>query len=413
MKHDVSLAALVVNYNTGCYALSCVESLIQDWERAGRERSKLSVILIDNASPEDQEHWLVELEGRGVEVIRSEENLGYAGGLNVCYEASKKAPTEAVAYLNPDLIFLPGSTTTLLDYIFDHPLVGAVDPDACIDALGTFRLPRNLLPTAVEHCRLTLARLHPFFARTYSKLRLKKSMEWWTATEPISTNMLSGCCLFLRREVVEKLGRAMDPRYPLYFEDTDLFLTLKGMGFQLVHHPGARILHHWSRSARIQSPDNTEPNERFEVSRREYHRKFFSPLGRALVRWIDKFEAGWPKEKMYRPMLELRELGEFEQPLEIQLPRSCRFLIEFAVDPSFPLCCGVLGEGERWVCPPESWEWFFPLPYFGRVIDLDTGEVLLGLSFRKVGAFRTDAMSLTEIDSLGERLLSLSPARSA
>ena len=64
--------------------------------------------------------------------------------------------------------------------------------------------------------------------------------------------------------------------------------------------------------------------------------------------------------------------------------------------------------GDRWVCPQESWEWFFPLPYFGRVIDLDADQVLFGFQFRKTGSFRTEAMSLDEIDSLGERLLSRS-----
>ena len=64
-------------------------------------------------------------------------------------------------------------------------------------------------------------------------------MQWWSAKEPIETEMLSGCCLFMRRAVVEELGYVMDPRYPLYFEDTDLFRTLRKMGYKVVHHGGA------------------------------------------------------------------------------------------------------------------------------------------------------------------------------
>ena len=408
MKHDKSLAALIVNYNTGAYAVACIDSLLASWAGSGRDRSKLQIILIDNASPEDQEAWLPQIESRGVEVIRSQENLGYAGGLNACYEASLKNPCDAVAYLNPDLVFLPDSISTLLDYVFEYPEVGVVDPDACIDALGTFRLPRNHLPTPLEHVRLTLAYMHPFFARMYSRLRFRNTMEWWTAKRPIETDMLSGCCVMLRREIIEKMGHAMDPRYPLYFEDTDLFRTVRKLGYKVVHHPGSRILHHWSRSAKIGSPDNPEPNQKFEVSRRAYYEKFFGPMGRMVIGWMDKLAARWPKEKMHRPLMEMRDIGDFEEPLEVQLPHSCRFLIEFAVDPVFPLACGVFGEGDKWVCPKESWEWFFPLPYFGRVIDLDTDQVLFGFQFRKTGWFRTEAMSMDEIDSLGERLLSRS-----
>ena len=66
--HDVKLAALMVNYNTGSYALCCVESLIHEWEREGRSRDKLQIVCIDNASPMEQEPHLTQMEELGVEV---------------------------------------------------------------------------------------------------------------------------------------------------------------------------------------------------------------------------------------------------------------------------------------------------------------------------------------------------------
>ena len=55
MKHDVGLAALIVNYNTGTYALCCVESLIGDWERAGRSRDDVVVSVAPHGQRADQE----------------------------------------------------------------------------------------------------------------------------------------------------------------------------------------------------------------------------------------------------------------------------------------------------------------------------------------------------------------------
>ena len=280
---------------------------------------------------------------------------------------------------------------------------------ACIDALGVFNLPRNLLPTPIEHVRVTLAVMSPFFCRLYSRRRLRRALVWWTSKEPVLTDMLSGCCVFMRRAVVEELGRPMDPRYPLYFEDTDLFLTLRAKGYTVAHHTGARILHHWSRSAKVGDAFEDGPTHRYEKSRVEYVRKFYGPLGRftfAAVNWLVR---RWPKAKIGRPMMELTNLGEFSEPPEIRLPRSCRYLIEIAIHPTFIICCGIFGQGDRWRCPDESWDWLFRLEYSLRAIDLDTGEILGGWRFTKVPEGRMLAMPQAELESYGERLLSASP----
>ncbi len=406
MKHDVALAALIVNYNTGSYALCCVESLLHEWAREGRARDKLHIVCVENASPEDQQPFMDEIERLGALVVRAGENLGYARGANLAYERVRAEPHDAVAILNPDLHFLPGSLSTLIDYIFDHPECGCVDPKTCVDPLGVFNLPRNLLPTPAEHWRVTLAQMHPLLCRSYSRYRLKKTLEWWTSNEPVATDMLSGCCLLLRREVVERLGRPLDPRYPLYFEDTDLFRTLRGLGLTVVHHGGARILHHWSRSARVGKAFEDEPTRRYEASKDAYYRKFYGPLARFSVHAIDRIVRRWPRKWLARPMMPLVPLGEFVEPVEIVLPRRARFLLEIAVHPTFIICGGIFGEGERWVCPPEAWEWLFRLEYYVRAVDLDTLETLGGWRFTKVPHGRELAMRSSELDSYGDRLLS-------
>jgi hypothetical protein len=313
---------------------------------------------------------------------------------------------EAVAILNPDLHFLPGALAALMDYVFDHPECGCVDPATCIDALGVFNLPRNLLPTPAEHMRVTLAQLSPLMCRRYSAYRTRRALEWWASDQPIESDMLSGCCLFMRREVIEKMGRVMDPRYPLYFEDTDLFRTLREMGLTVVHHSGARILHHWSRSARVGGDFDNEPQRRHDISRREYYAKFYGAFGNFLVSATNRLFDLWPKKKIGRPMAPMPHLGEFNDPIEIQLPRSCRFLIEIAVHPTFIICGGIFGEGDRWTCPPEAWEWLFKLEYYIRAVDLDTLEPLGYWRFTKVPVGREVAMTSDELDALGDRLLS-------
>ena len=410
MKHDAGLAALIVNFNTGSYAVACARSLIREWEREGRDRARLQIVCVDNASPIDQEEHLVALEALGVEVVRSDENLGYARGMNLAYERTRPCASaggkDAVAILNPDLHFLPGALASLLDYVFDHPECGCVDPATSIDALGVLQLPRNLLPTPLEHWRLTLSQMSPAICRWYSAFRVRRALEWWTATEPIEPDMQSGCCVFLRREVVEDLGYVMDPRYPLYFEDTDLFRTLRAKGLSVVHHPGARILHHWSRSAKVGADFDNEPQRRHDISRDLYYRKFYGPLGRWAVSFIDWAIRRWPDRLVARPMVPLTDLGEFEEPITLELPRSCRYLIEISVQPTFLICGGIVGEGDRWECPPEAWDWLFKLDYCLRALDLDTLEPIGAWRFVKVPPGRDHALEDAEVDALGDRLLS-------
>ncbi len=407
MKHDVGLSALIVNYNTGSYAVGCVESLVSEWTREGRERDKLDIVCVDNASPDDQGEHLARLEELGVAVIRAEENLGYARGMNLAYERAREmGAREVVAILNPDLHFLPGALATMIDYIVEHEECGCLDPATSIDALGVFSLPRNLLPTPLEHARVTLAQLSPMLCRRYSAYRVRRALEWWQATGPIETDMLSGCCVFLRREVVERMGRVMDPRYPLYFEDTDLFRTLRSMGLTVIHHTGARILHHWSRSAKVGGDFDHEPQRRHEIGRDLYYRKFYGPLGRGIVGAVNWLFHVWPAAKRGRPMADMVQLGAFDGPVEIELPKSCRFLIEIAVHPTFIIAGGIFGEGDRWRCPEEAWDWLFTLEYWVRAVDLDTLEPIGYWRFTKTSPGRDVAMSVAELDALGDRLLS-------
>ena len=127
------LAALVVNYDSGAFCVRCVESLAREWAREGRDPRGLEIVVIDNASPKDQEPYLKRCEAAGATVIRSAENHGYSGGMNRCLERTHGGPEDVVAVLNPDLYFLPGNVATLMGYLADHPECGVVAPRAAYE----------------------------------------------------------------------------------------------------------------------------------------------------------------------------------------------------------------------------------------------------------------------------------------
>ena len=407
MKSRARLSALVVNYKTGAFACACVRSLFHEWERAGRAREDIEIIVVENASPMDQEEHLCDLEAQGARVLRSQENLGYAGGMNLAFGESSGGPTDQVAILNPDLFFLPGSIGTLMDYIDEHPECGAVDPRASIDPLGVMQLPRNLLPTLVDHTRVTLAHMSPRLARMYSRHRMKTTLPYWQVRGPVESDMLSGCCLFMRRENIAKAGREldglpMDPRYPLYYEDTDLFRRMAKVGLKMIHHGGSHILHHWSRSAGAGGEYQEEPMRRYHLSQAVYFERFYGKRGARYVAWLNERLKRWPDEKTLRPMHALQEMGYQVDPVRLEFPRSARFVVEITMSPAFLVTAGMFGEGSSFTIPAATWEWLFQGLYLTRAVDVDTGEVLGAWSFGKQLPGRSTPFSIEELESLGE-----------
>src|SRR5690606_20546378 len=99
------------------------------------------------------------------------------------------------------------------------------------------------------HGLAMLAHRFRAFARIYTNRRLRHDLEWILADRPIETDMISGCCLFMRRSTIAKLGGLpMDDAFPLYYEDTDLCRRVKKLGLRVMHAGNAHVVHHWSRS---------------------------------------------------------------------------------------------------------------------------------------------------------------------
>ena len=218
------LVAIIVNYNSGAFCEAAVGSLRFQWEQEGRDPEDLQVIVVENASPVDQTEHMERIESAGVPVLRAPENLGYARGMNFGYEHARwpdDGKRQFVAMCNPDLVFLEGAVSKMIRHLADHPDVGMVTPRAFIDLDQVIHLPRNNMPTPWDSVELNLAHRFAWAGRRYATRRLKASIPWMESDEPLDATALSGACMFVRRELVEDLGYLLDPRYPLYFEDTD------------------------------------------------------------------------------------------------------------------------------------------------------------------------------------------------
>ena len=405
MSRVERLAAVVVNYDSGALATSCVASLVEDWTRSGRPRRNLSVVVVDNASPAPQERWFAQLATLGAGILRSPENGGYARAVNLGAEQlGFSAPgrgvgplrgdatgPDALMILNPDLLFLPGSVGALLEGLARHPDAGVVGPRTSFDPEGCLQLPPNEVPTPRTHWRDTLAQLDPVWGRAAAAHRARHAARVWTAQGDLLQETLSGACLVVPRRTLVALGDepVLDPVFPLYFEDTDLCRRLARRGLRSMRIGDAQVCHLWARSSGAGAEFKPEARARFTASRATWFRRTHGALGLRLAEAADRVLERWPSALRHRPIHAFEDLGAAAEPVELRLARPASFVLEVGLEPTLSLAGGALGEGSSWRFPASVWDWLFEGPVFCRALARADGALLGAWTLHKTSRART------------------------
>lgn len=117
---NVSLAIVIVTFNTRDLVLQCLHSVTEDAERAGRT---YRIIVVDNAST-DGTATAVRVAFPTVELIENTTNVGIAPALNQGLRAC--ADCAYVFLMNSDIKVLPGTMGPMLDYLDRHPQIAGV-----------------------------------------------------------------------------------------------------------------------------------------------------------------------------------------------------------------------------------------------------------------------------------------------
>lgn len=233
MKDSVTFARTgidfgVVNYNGGEALLDCVRSILAQAGGYGRVR------VFDNASG-DGSAEAVEAAYPGIEVIRSERNLGYAGALNRLLAA---ATGEIVVLCNMDLEFDMGWSQAVRSAFAASPGAAAVSS------------------LVVEQTQPPV--INSLGVRFYGDLHAQNV----GSGEPYDSRALQqradlgfgsyGAVMCFRPGALRGLG--FDESYFLFFEETDFFLRFHLSGNRTVFAPDALVRHRRSLSTRRYSP---------------------------------------------------------------------------------------------------------------------------------------------------------------
>jgi GT2 family glycosyltransferase/glycosyltransferase involved in cell wall biosynthesis len=192
----------------------------------------------------------------GVEVIAGEENRGFATNVNRGLRTTD--PTRDVVLLNSDTEALPSWLECLQYAAHRYADIGIVGaqlqyPDGRIQFGGTVR--NRDAPQWFDH-----------------RYRFKPA-GWGPADQTSPALAVTGACMYVRREVIDRVG-LLDERYAMAYEDVDWCLRAWQAGFRIMYFPAARLVHHESVTR------GTELGER----ERDSQRLFWE-------RWSDFFDA--------------------------------------------------------------------------------------------------------------------------
>ncbi len=216
------VAIVVVTWNGLQDTLACLTALRR------LTHSNQRTVLVDNGS-RDGTVAAVRHHFPEVSVIPNSTNLGYVRANNQGIAWGLDQGADWILLLNNDVVMAPGTLTELLRVGESVPSVGIVGPV----------MQRTLRPDILDlGGDLDLRWGHVLLRRYTDALR---GQEW------LPVDYVWGCTLLARREVFAQLG-GLNPVYVAYFEDGDLCLRARELGYRTVVALRARVTHQVGRS---------------------------------------------------------------------------------------------------------------------------------------------------------------------
>ena len=194
--------------------------------------------MIDNAS-QNQEADTISQRFPYVKVIKSDKNLGFAGGNNL---GIKAAQGRYLFLVNNDTIFKEFNRQALINRAESSDKIGVVCP----------KIRFAWEPQPIQFAGYT--ELSKITIRNQSIGFGEEDHEQYDSPHP--TPYAHGAAMFLKREAIDKAG-LMPECYFLYYEELDWSMMFTKAGYQIWYEPQCTIYHKESQTTGQNSPLKT------------------------------------------------------------------------------------------------------------------------------------------------------------
>ena len=216
-QSTLSFSLIVLNWNGQPYLDKCLDSLV------AQDYLHVEIIVVDNNSMDDSPR-IVKSCYPTIRLIENQENLGFAGGMNV---GLRIAQGDVLALLNNDVILRPDWTAAIAAAMSADPRLGIAggkllypDEKTLQHAGGYFHNPPIAMPDHYGYRQLDTGQ--------YQARR--------------EVDFVTGAAMAFRRMVVDEIG-GLDDNFTFYYEETDFEFRARRAGWKVVYIPEAVGIH--------------------------------------------------------------------------------------------------------------------------------------------------------------------------
>ena len=224
---NIEVSIITINYNGLEDTCALIESIPFN--------ENVEVIVVDNASKNHEAEQLSQRYPQ-IKIIKSERNLGFAGGNNLGIQT---AQGRYMFLINNDTVFKDFNIQALIDRLESSSNIGIVCPKI------RFAWGNNPIQFA------GYSRLSRISVRNHAiGFNEDDYGQYNTAHQ---TPYAHGAAMLIKREAMDKVG-LMPECYFLYYEELDWSMMFTKAGYQIWYEPKCTIYHKESQSTGQQSP---------------------------------------------------------------------------------------------------------------------------------------------------------------
>ena len=230
LHQEYELSIITINYNGLKDTCALIETIPFN--------DQMEVIVVDNASKNDE---VSEIQNRFpyVSIIKSDKNLGFAGGNNLGIKAAKG---KYIFLVNNDTIFKEFKIQALINRLESSDDIGIVCPKI------RFTWGSNQIQYAgyTPLSKITVRNQAIGFG--------EEDKGQYETAHP--TPYAHGAAMLIKREALEKVG-LMPECYFLYYEELDWSMMFTRAGYKIWYEPACTIYHKESQTTGQSSPLRT------------------------------------------------------------------------------------------------------------------------------------------------------------
>lgn len=218
------LFVIILNYN-GCQdTLDCIESVLAS------DYKDLVIVVVDNASTDNSYDVFSEKLSGEVVLLRSEKNIGYAGGNNIGIRYAQENRADYICVLNNDTVVLPNTFSKCISILEENPNAGFVGP-------VILEYSENIVQSTGGNIYIQKG-----------EVTLNNNGKSIVQLPPqLPCDYIGGACILLRASLLDQVG-LIPEAYFLFFEETEWCYKAKQSGLQNLCVPDAYVRHKGSAS---------------------------------------------------------------------------------------------------------------------------------------------------------------------